>query len=190
MFKVISTEDEETRKKKWPYALLVLILLLLLLVLLYSCKQQQPSGLVSAFKPSSTSSTVSVLTDTGSALTGGTSSKSSQEVLSELQKQQINVTDKVSAEAKFRSGLAGGTGNWSVENLSSNAVIMQCEITLNGETVAKSTPIYPGQHIDSIALSKQVSSGSHAATAEIKYYNSSTKAYLGMADYSIKMTVS
>ena len=188
MFKVISTEEKK-RKKKWPYALLILFFILLLLIILYSCSRR-PSGSVSASTPSSVSSTVSVLEDTSSALPGPASSKSSGDVLAELQKQQVNVTDKVSTEASFSGGSVGSIGTWSVENPSSNSVIMQSEIVLNGKTVAKSVPIFPGQHIDSITLSKQISSGSYSVTAEIKYYNSSTKACLGMADYSIRMTVS
>ena len=61
---------------------------------------------------------------------------------------------------------------------------------LNGETVAKSAPIYPGQHIDGLTLSRQVSPGNYNVTAAIKYYNKTTKAYLGMADYKIRLSVS
>ena len=67
---------------------------------------------------------------------------------------------------------------------------MQCEILLDGETVAKSVPIYPGQHSDGLTLSRPVSSGSYSVTAAIKYYNKTTKAYLGMADYKIHLSVS
>ncbi len=84
----------------------------------------------------------------------------------------------------------GSTGTWEVENPSSNTVIMQCEIVLDGETVAKSAPIYPGQHIDGLTLFQPISTGSYSVTAAIKYYNKTTKAYLGMADYKIHLSVS
>ena len=77
-----------------------------------------------------------------------------------------------------------------MENPSSNTVIMQCEIVLDGKSVAKSAPIYPGQHIDSLTLSRQVSSGNYSVTATIRYYNKDTKTYLGMADYKIRLSVS
>ena len=96
----------------------------------------------------------------------------------------------MSAQASFSNGAKGSTGTWEVENPSSNTVIMQCEIVLNGETVAKSAPIYPGQHIDGLTLSKQVSPGNYSVTATIRYYNKTTKAYLGMADYKIRLSVS
>ena len=67
---------------------------------------------------------------------------------------------------------------------------MQCKIVLNGKSIAKSAPIYPGQHIDGLTLSRQVSPGSYSVTAAIKYYNKDTKAYLGMADYKIRLSVS
>ena len=111
-------------------------------------------------------------------------------LLSRLQKQEVTVTDKVSAQASFSSGAKGSIGTWEVENPSSNTVIMQCEIMLDGETMAKSAPIYPGQHIDSLTLSKNVTPGNHSVTAAIKYYNKTTKAYLGMADYKIRLSVS
>nr|WP_319489352.1 hypothetical protein [uncultured Caproiciproducens sp.] len=130
------------------------------------------------------------LDDTGSAKPGSGSTPSRQEILSRLQKQEVTVTDKVSAQASFSSGAKGSTGTWEVENPSSNSVIMQCEIVLNGETIAKSTPIYPGQHIDGLTLSHQVSPGNYSVTATILYYSKDTKAYLGMADYKIRLSVS
>ena len=96
----------------------------------------------------------------------------------------------MSAQASFSSGAKGSTGTWEVENPASNTVIMQCEIVLDGETIAKSAPIYPGQHIDGLTLSRQVSSGNYSVTATIRYYSKDTKSYLGMADYKIHISVS
>ena len=174
------------QKRKWLYILLlILLLLLLLLLLLRGCGNQHPCPC-----PSSASSPVSRLDDTGSAEPGSSSSPSRQEILSRLQKQEVTVTDKVSAQASFFNGSKGSTGTWEVENPSSNSVVMQCEIVLDGKTVAKSAPIYPGQHIDGLTLSRQVSPGNYSVTATIRYYNKDTKAYLGMADYKICLSVS
>ena len=183
-------KEDEKRKRKWPYLLAIfLLLLLLLLLLLRSFGNQHPSPNP---PPSSSvsSSSVPSLDDTGSAEPGSSSAPSRQEILSRLQKQEVTVTDKVSAQASFSSGAKGSTGTWEVENPSSNIVIMQCEITLNGEAIAKSAPIYPGQHIDGLTLSRQVSSGNYSVTATIRYYSKDTKAYLGMADYKIHLSVS
>jgi hypothetical protein len=179
-------QDNNKRKHKWPY---ILAILLLLLLLLRSCGNQHPCPNP---PPSSSvpSSSAPSLEDTGSAEPGSSSTPSRQEILSRLQKQEVTVTDKVSAQAFFSSGAKGGTGIWEVENPSSNTVIMQCEIVLDGETIAKSAPIYPGQHIDGLTLSRQVSSGNYSVTATIRYYNKDTKAYLGMADYKIRLSVS
>jgi len=169
------------------------LLLLLFLLLTHSCGQHYPGPGPSPSPSSSESSSTSPsssLDDSGSALPGSSSSPSRQEILSQLQKQQVTVTDKVSSQISFPGGSTGSTGIWEVENQPSNSVIMQCEIVLNGKTVAKSVPIYPGQHIDSITLSQPVTPGNYNVTATIKYYNKTTKAYLGMADYGIHMSVS
>lgn len=183
-------KEEKKRKRKWPYILaLLLLLLILLLLLLRSCGNQHPFPNP---PPSSSvpSSSVPSLDDTGSAEPGSSSTPSRQEILSRLQKQEVTVTDKVSAQASFSSGAKGSTGIWEVENPSSNSVVMQCEIVLDSETIAESAPIYPGQHIDGLTLSRQVSSGDYSITATIRYYSKDTKAYLGMADYKIRLSVS
>lgn len=182
--------ENKRRKRKWPYILaLLLLLLIFLLLLLRSCGNQHPSPNP---PPSSSvpSSSAPSLDDTGSAEPGSSSTPSRQEILSRLQKQEVTITDKVSAQASFTGGAKGSTGTWEVENPSSNSVVMQCEITLDGKSVAESAPIYPGQHIDGLTLSRQISPGSYSVTAAIKYYNKTTKAYLGMADYKIRLSVS
>ena len=137
-------------------------------LLLRSCGNQHPAPNP---PPSSSvpSSSAPSLDDTGSTEPGSGSAPSRQEILSRLQKQEVTVTDKVSVQASFSSGAKGSTGTWEVENSSSNTVIMQWKIVLNGETTAKSAPIYPGQHIDELTLSRQVSSGNYSVTATIRY---------------------
>ena len=186
-------DEEEKRRRKWPYIMLLILLLLLFLLLTHSCGQHYPGPGPSPSPSSSESSNTSPsssLDDSGSALPGSSSSPSRQEILSQLQKQQVTVTDKVSSQISFPGGSTGSAGICEVENQPSNSVIMQCEIVLNGKTVAKSVPIYPGQHIDSITLSQPVTPGNYNVTATIKYYNKTTKEYLGMTDYGIHMSVS
>jgi hypothetical protein len=188
-------KNEEKRRRKWLYILiLILLLLLLLLLLLRGCGQHHlgptPSPSPSSSESSGPGPSYSSLNDTGSALPGGSSTPSRQDILSQLQKQEVNVTDQVSAQASFFCGSVGSAGAWTVENSTSNSVIVQCEIIWNGKSVAKSVPIYPGQHIDSITLSQPVSPGNYNVTATIKYYNKTTKEYLGMTDYGIHMSVS
>jgi hypothetical protein len=195
VFKVISTEEEKKTRRKWPYILLFILLLILLLALLMrgcapekrSNNRQIPSSSSSENpRPSSSAS----LDESGSALPGGNSAPSRQEILSQLQKQEVTVTDQVSAQVSFPSGSIGSTGAWTVENPTSNSVIMQCDVVWNGKTVAQSAPIYPGQHIDNITLSQPVTPGNYTVTAAIRYYNKTSKTYLGMADYQIHMSVS
>ena len=189
---IVNDEKEKTKKRKKVLLVLLIFLLLLAGVVAFSFFQAgsvHTSGggrsLSSQSSPGSSS-----LDDNSSALPGGYTAKSQQEILSELQKEQVTVTDKVSAQASFPNGTGGATGTWVVENTSSNKVIEQCEIALGGKTVAKSAPIYPGQHIESISLSQKVDAGTYDVTAVISYYSTDTKAYLGRAGYQIKLTVS
>ena len=105
-------KEGEKKKRKWPYILLlILLLLLLLLLLLQSCGNQHPwPGPLPSPSSSSPSSSVSSLDDTGSAEPGSSSSPSRQEILSQLQKQEVTVTDKVSTQASFPNGSKGSTG--------------------------------------------------------------------------------
>jgi hypothetical protein len=183
---------EKKRKKTWLIILILLLLIILIVLLvLNSCRKNTPTIGDSATSSSMSSSSNPVsLEDNGSAIPGGYSSKSSQVTMSELQKQQVTVTDKVNSQISFSSGSNGTVGSWVVENPSSNNVIEQCEVVLEGTTVAKSVPIYPGQHIESITLSQQVDPGNYDVTATISYFSTDTKTYLGKAGYSIRMSVS
>ena len=105
-------KEDEKRKRKWPYILAILLLLLLfLLLLLRSCGNQHPcpNPPPSSSTPSSSAPS---LDDTGSAEPGSSSTPSRQEILSRLQKEEVTVTDKVSAQASFSSGAKGSTGTW------------------------------------------------------------------------------
>ena len=180
--------------KKKIISLIILILLLLLIpIVCVTCrfgKGSASADRVGKTPSSGVSSQPSSLNDNGSALPGGYTSKSRQEILSELQKKQVTVTDRVSAQISFPNGTKGTKGSWVVENPSTNKVIMQCEVVLDGKTVAESTPIYPGQHIENITLSQPVSPGAYDVTAIIDYFSLDTKTNIGKVGYQIKLTVS
>ncbi|WP_283608496.1 hypothetical protein [Faecalispora anaeroviscerum] len=186
--------NDNDKKKKRKKTLLILLVLLLLLIIgiiisfsIAGTDSQNGGGL----NPSSQSSPgSSSLDDNGSAIPGGYDSKTQSEILSELQKKQLTVTDRVSAQISFPSGAKGTKGAWVVENPALNNVIMQCEVVLDGKTVAKSVPIVPGQHIESITLVKKIDPGTYDVNAAIRYYDRDTKTYLGEANYRIKLTVS
>lgn len=125
----------------------------------------------------------------GHAKPGPVSSETSSDILAKLKREQAMVTDDVSSSAQFPSGKTGAAGAFAVENLSSNNVIMQVALSLNGKEVAKSPPIYPGEHIDGVTLSQAVPAGTYEAVATISYYNPATKAYISKAGYKIHMTV-
>jgi methionine-rich copper-binding protein CopC len=125
----------------------------------------------------------------GKADSGEYKAKTSEQVLSELKKAQINVTDKISSSALFSSGIKGSSGSWVAQNLASNNVIMQCEIYINNSLFAKSVPINPNEHIESITLLNDLKSGSYDAVAFINYYKLDTKEYISKAGYKIKLIV-
>jgi cell division protein YceG involved in septum cleavage len=178
-----------TKRKKLLLALLILLLIIIGLVSFFITGAARANG--GSPSPSSQSNPgSSSLVNNGSALPGGYTPKSRQEILSELQKEQVVVTDKVSAQISFPSGAKGAVGSWVVENPATNKVIEQCDVVLNGKTVAESVPINPGQHIESITLSQKVAPGTYDVTATINYYSTSTKELLGKAGYRIKLTVS
>lgn len=129
------------------------------------------------------------LLQNGNALQGSYQQKTESELLADLKKQQIIVTDKVSSQLLFPKGDAGTKGSWVVENPEANNVIMQCEIVYQGKTIATSTPISPGQHIESIDLSQTIPAGTYSVSANINYYNLNTKAYLSKSTYLIKMVI-
>lgn len=187
-----NNRDEKRRKQKKTLIIILILLLLAIIGVTFSfCHAGTARQNGGGQSPSSQSSPgASSLDNNGSALPGNYKSKSRQEILSELQKEQVVVTDKVSAQISFPSGAKGTVGSWVVENSSSNKVIEQCCVELNGKTVAESVPINPGEHIESIALSKKVDPGTYDVTAMIYYYSTSSKSLLGKAGYEIKLTIS
>jgi hypothetical protein len=184
-------KDKDSKKIKKVIALIILILLLLLIpIICVTCRYSKGRFDGNSGKTPSSNAAPSSLNDNGSALPGGYTPKSRAEIMSELQSEQVTVTDRVSAQITFPNGGKGTKGSWVVENPATNKVVEQCEVVLNGKTVAESALIYPGQHIETITLSQRVNSGTYDVTATIEYYSLDTKTNLGRAGYRIKLTVS
>ena len=170
------------RKKK------KIIIAILLLLLSVSAGTFAYFGLTNQIQPSDSRPTVT-LDENGSAVNGEVQGKSKEQILSELQKTQVTVTDKVSSSAIFRNGTAGSIGSWNVENLPSNNVIMQCEIYEGDRLLVKSVPIYPNQHIERIELLESIQCGSHDVVAYINYFKLDTKEFISKAGYKINLVI-
>ncbi|MDD4699724.1 MAG: hypothetical protein PHV07_05625 [Oscillospiraceae bacterium] len=130
-----------------------------------------------------------LLDENGSAVDGAVQPKTPEEILDELKKAQINVTDKLSSNIFFPSGKSGTEGSWTVDNLESNNVIMQCEVYLDDRLIAKSVPIKPNQHIDNITLSEEIKPGLYDVIAYVNYFKLDTNEYISKAGFKIKLTV-
>ena len=129
------------------------------------------------------------LDDNGSAVDGAMQSKSQEQILKELQDQQINVTDKLGSHLYFPNSKAGTEGSWIVENVETNTVTMQCEVYLDDRMIAKSVPIKPNQHIETIVLSEDVAPGEYEVIAYVNYYDLSSGTYLAKAGFKVSLTV-
>ncbi len=126
--------------------------------------------------------------DRGSA-EGEAETASREEVLKELEKQQLVVTDKLSSNITFMSGETGTVGEWIVENPEENTVIQQAEVYLEDILIVKSTPIYPNQHITGVSLLTDLEAGEYEVTAYLNYYDIETKEFISKAGYRIHLTV-
>jgi hypothetical protein len=181
-------KKDKNPKKKKVFVLLLLFLLFCMVgigvYVIYTSgsKENIPAGVSKVGQSKQ-------LDENGSAADGTAQSKTPEQVLDELKKAQINVTDKLSSDILFPSGKAGTQGSWTVENLKTNNVIMQCEVFLNNKLIAKSVPIKPNQHIETITLSKDVNVGIYDAIAYINYFKPDTNEYISKAGYKIKLTI-
>lgn len=129
------------------------------------------------------------LEDEGSSADGEAKMKERDAILEELEKQQLVVTDKLSSNISFLSGEIGTVGEWIVENPQENNVIQQAEVYLDEVLIAKSTPIYPNQHITGVSLLAEIEAGEYEVTAYINYYDIETKEFISKAGYKIHLTV-
>ena len=176
-----SNREKEKMKKIIVIILILLILLIALFFILRGC-----SGLTGIKSPESTPK---YLEDVGGSITGEAESASREEILEALEKQQLVVTDKLSSNITFKLGETGTVGEWIVENPEENNVIQQAEVYLEDILIAKSTPIYPNQHITGVSLLTDIESGEYEVTAYLNYYDIETKEFISKAGYKIHLTV-
>lgn len=182
-----------TAEKKPMKKVLIALLLFLLcsmigigaLIAWYDTHPRTAASISSAIMPASSV----MLDNNGSAVNGMVRPKSSSEVLTDLKKSEVYVTDKLSSNIIFPSGKSGTAGSWTVENVKTNHVIIQCEVYLGNELIAKSVPIRPGQHIEKITLLKGLNVDLYDATAYVNYFNLDTQAFISKAAFKIKVTV-
>jgi len=173
-------------KKKRTKKMLIVIFICLLILILYL-------AYVNSLCPDPTAGTanpsVSSLDQSGSAIDGAVSPKSKEEILDDLEKQQLVVTDKLSSNIIFLSGNAGTIGDWIVENPLSNNIIQQAEVYFEDQLIAKSAHIYPNQHIEKIELLQDMQTGEYDCIAYINYYDMETQEFISRAGYTIHLTV-
>jgi hypothetical protein len=150
------TDGKKKGKKIIPIAFLALFLFILLLI--------YAANLNSNTRTVNPSPTTSYLNDNGSAIDGTATAKPKDEILDDLKKRQLVVTDKLGSNITFPSGKAGTTGEWIVENPASNNVIQQAEVYFEDLLIAESVPIYPNQHIENIELKQDINPGEYDAT--------------------------
>ncbi len=182
MNKRYEQENNGNKKKKVIIILIIVFAIAAIaLFLLKSCNEDQ-STTEPETKPV-------LLEDEGSSIDGEAQTRSKEEILEELKKQQLIVTDKISSNIIFNSGEVGSIGEWIVENLKENDVIQQAEVYWNDVLIAKTTPIYPNQHITGVSLLESIEPGEYEATAYLNYYDTETKEFLSKAGYSIHLTV-
>ena len=170
-------------RKRIAFVILLLIILIAIAVFICfkSCSEQWTFN-----EPETTSV---YLEDEGSSLEGEAEQAERDAILAELEKQQLVVTDKLSSSITFESGSVGTIGEWVVENPAENTVIIQAEVYLDDTLIAKSTPIYPDQHITGIELLQEVEAGEYEVTAYLDYYDLETKEFISKAGYMIHLTI-
>ena len=171
---------QSEKKKKRKVLIIILLALWVLIILLLICKCSMDAN---------TEPTTSYLEDESSSLEGEAEQANIDEMLAELEKQQLVVTDKLSSNITFESGAVGTEGEWIVENPADNKVIIQAKVYLDDTLIAKSTPIYPDQHITGIELLEIVETGEYEIMVYLDYYGIETKEFISKAGYRIHLTV-
>lgn len=176
-----SDKGKNKRKVVFIFGLIVVVLIAAAFLLLRGY-----GGPASLEKPKETPA---YLEDKGSALDGEAKEKEREEIMSELEKRQLVVTDNLSSNITFSSGKAGTVGDWMVENSRENNIIQQAEVYLGEILIVKSAPIYPNQHINGVDLLENIESGEYEVTAYLNYYDIGTKEFISKAGYNIHLTV-
>jgi hypothetical protein len=170
------------KNEKIKAVVIVAIIMALAIIIAYFAISLTPST------NASPSASFKTLDDNGEAKDGSAPEKSKEDMLAELEAQQIVVTDNISTNISFPSGKTGEIGTWKVENIAENNVIMQVEVFIGTQLVAKTTPIYPDQYIDEITLDADIPTGDTPAVAYINYYDIETKNLVGKTAYDITIS--
>ncbi len=180
----MSKRKREGGRRRWTW------LLLLLLPLLVWQGLRSGGGRGGERPPTgSRPDSVAIDPDAGEALEGAYVGKSREEILAELERRQLLVTDTLSSHASFPSGEAGTLGEWMVENIPDNEVIQQAEIRIGERCVARSAVLQPGQHVSQVRLLEDVPAGTHEAVAYLNYFTKDTQEYISKAGFDIHLTV-
>lgn len=177
-----NSNDNKVKKKKAVIIILIaLAIIAAIFLLLRSCE-----GELTATEPKATAN---YLEDDGTSIEGEAETKEREEIMKELERQQLVVTDKLSSNITFSSGAVGTIGEWIVENPEENSIIQQAEVYLDDVLIGKSTPIYPNQHIKGLELLSPIDTGEYEVTAYLNYYDIETKEFISKAGYKIHLTV-
>lgn len=113
----------------------------------------------------------------------------------ELMEQMQRIADasqfsfKINARPVFKDG--DSEGNLRIENPGYNIYPMVVQITLDdtGEVIYDSGGILPDQHINNAKLSKSLSKGAYAATADLYAYDPDTLEYQGQSAVKLTITI-
>lgn len=176
-----NSKQKQTKHKVLIIMLILIILAVVVFICLKSCEDE--------FSLSKPSPTPIYLEDEGGSQEGEAETVDREKILEELEKQQLVVTDKLSSNITFPSGEVNSIGEWIVENPEENTIIMQAEVYLEDTLIAKSTPIYPNQHITAVSLLSEIEAGGYEVIAYLNYYDLETKEFVSKAGYRIHLTV-
>ena len=178
--------NKERYKKDNKKTLIVILLLIILISAIILIGFKSCNGQLSIGNPKATPI---YLDDDGASIEGEAEKADNDAILEELKKQQLVVTDKLSSNISFNTGKMGTIGEWIVENPAENTVVIQAEVYLDETLIAKSTPIYPDQHITAVELLSDIDAGEYEVTAYLNYYDTETKEFISKAGYKIHLTV-
>lgn len=182
-----TNKEAQDKKKKRGLIILFIVLAAILVsgVMAVIFWDTNPDGDVQPTQ----SETRRTLDDEGEGIEGDPEKMSHEELLEYLKSQQIMVTDNLSSSMAFASGDKGTVGEWTVQNIEDNAVIMQAEVYIGKLMIAKTAPIYPGQYVQNVELLEDVADGSQKVLAYINYYHTDSKEYISRAGYEIMLEV-
>jgi len=177
-----NSDNKEKKKKVLMIAMIVIVAIVIGAIFFLK-------GCDSGMLQNEPEATPVYLEDEGSSAEGEAQKRAREGIMNELEKQQLIVTDTLSSNITFGSGEVGTVGDWVVENLKENTVIQQAEVYKDDALIAKSTPIYPNQHITGVELLSELETGEYEVIAYLNYYDMETKEFLSKAGYKIHLTV-